>query len=69
MKIIDDLAILNRDQRAAFIASVLGWISLAVAVALVRRRIKLEENHLHGVFGQTYESYVRRTARMFPGFY
>jgi len=25
MKIIDDLAILNRDQRAAFIASVLGW--------------------------------------------
>jgi protein-S-isoprenylcysteine O-methyltransferase Ste14 len=50
-------------------ASVLGWISLAVAVALVRRRIKLEENHLHGVFGQTYESYVRRTARMFPGFY
>jgi len=38
-------------------------------VALVRRRIKLEENHLHGVFGQTYESYVRRTARMFPGFY
>ena len=33
-------------------ASVLGWISLAVAVALVRRRIQLEENHLHGVFGQ-----------------
>jgi protein-S-isoprenylcysteine O-methyltransferase Ste14 len=50
-------------------ASVLGWISLAVAVALVRRRIQLEENHLRGVFGQTYESYMRRTARMFPGFY
>ena len=25
MKIIDDLAALNRDQRATFIASVLGW--------------------------------------------
>ena len=50
-------------------ASVLGWISLAVAVALVRRRIRLEENHLRGVFGQTYESYMRRTARMFPGLY
>jgi len=50
-------------------ASVLGWISLAVAVALVRRRIQLEENHLRGVFGQTYESYMRRTARIFPGFY
>jgi protein-S-isoprenylcysteine O-methyltransferase Ste14 len=50
-------------------ASVLGWISLAAAVALVRRRIPLEENHLRGVFGQTYESYMRRTARMFPGFY
>jgi len=50
-------------------ASVLGWLSLAVAVALVRRRIQLEENHLRGVFGQTYESYVRRTARILPGFY
>ena len=50
-------------------ASVLGWLSLAVAVALVRRRIRLEENHLRGVFGQTYEAYMRRTARMFPGFY
>ncbi len=50
-------------------ASVLGWVSLAVAVALVRRRIQLEENHLRGVFGQTYESYMRRTARIFPGFY
>jgi protein-S-isoprenylcysteine O-methyltransferase Ste14 len=50
-------------------ASVLGWISLAVAVVLVRRRIQLEEKHLRGVFGQTYESYARRTARMFPGFY
>ena len=50
-------------------ASVLGWVSLAVAVALVRRRIRLEENHLHGVFGQTYEAYVQRTARMLPGLY
>lgn len=50
-------------------ASVLGWLSLAVAVALVRRRIQLEENHLRGVFGQTYESYVRRTARIVPGFH
>ena len=48
-------------------ASVLGWISLAVAVVLVRRRIQLEENHLLGVFGQTYQSYMQRTARMFPG--
>jgi protein-S-isoprenylcysteine O-methyltransferase Ste14 len=50
-------------------ASVLGWVSLAIAVALVRRRVRLEENHLRGVFGQTYESYARRTARMLPGFY
>jgi protein-S-isoprenylcysteine O-methyltransferase Ste14 len=50
-------------------ASVLGWLSLAVAVMLVRRRIRLEENHLRGVFGQTYEDYARRTARMFPRFY
>jgi protein-S-isoprenylcysteine O-methyltransferase Ste14 len=50
-------------------ASVLGWLSLAVALAVVRRRIQLEENYLRGVFGQTYESYMQRTARMFPGFY
>lgn len=50
-------------------ASVLGGISLAVAVVLVRRRIQLEEDHLRGVFGQKYESYVRRTARILPGFY
>jgi protein-S-isoprenylcysteine O-methyltransferase Ste14 len=50
-------------------ASILGWISLAVAAALVTRRIRLEEIHLHGVFGKAYESYVQRTARVFPGFY
>jgi protein-S-isoprenylcysteine O-methyltransferase Ste14 len=50
-------------------ASVLGWLSLAVAMMLVRRRIQLEENHLRGVFGRTYEDYALRTARMFPGLY
>jgi protein-S-isoprenylcysteine O-methyltransferase Ste14 len=50
-------------------ASAFGWMSVAVAVVLVRRRIQLEEDHLRSAFGQTYESYVRRTARMFPGFY
>ena len=50
-------------------ASVFGWISFAAAIALVRRRIQLEETHLRGVFGPAYESYAQHTARMIPGFY
>jgi len=50
-------------------ASILGWLSLVVAVMLTGRRIRLEEEHLRAVFGRPYEQYEQRTARMVPWLY
>jgi protein-S-isoprenylcysteine O-methyltransferase Ste14 len=50
-------------------ASIFAWFSLLVSIFLIRRRIGLEETHLHEVFGSRYSSYAEHTRRLFPGIY
>jgi protein-S-isoprenylcysteine O-methyltransferase Ste14 len=50
-------------------ASIFGWISLLVSILLIRRRIRLEEIHLHESYGPGYASYTARTRRLLPGIY
>jgi protein-S-isoprenylcysteine O-methyltransferase Ste14 len=51
------------------IASVLAWVLVLGWFLALRRRIKLEERHLDGVFGASYSEYAARTARLIPGLY
>jgi len=50
-------------------ASVFAWISLLASIILVRRRIRLEEDHLKDIFGSSYDTYAQTTDRLFPGVY
>ena len=59
-------------SRAAFalaFGSVLGYAFVPVWVAIVLRRIRLEEAHLVGLFGDRYRAYADATARLLPGVY
>jgi protein-S-isoprenylcysteine O-methyltransferase Ste14 len=38
-------------------------------IALVLRRIPLEEAHVRKAFGAAYDAYAARTARLLPGIY
>lgn len=44
-------------------ALALGWIWVNV------KRVKLEDEHLRGLFGGEYDRYMARTARFLPGIY
>jgi protein-S-isoprenylcysteine O-methyltransferase Ste14 len=61
--------IVTRIGLALVLTSLIGWIFVACWVWLVQRRIKLEEAYLVDIFGNTYEDYARRTARLIPGIY
>jgi protein-S-isoprenylcysteine O-methyltransferase Ste14 len=50
-------------------ASVFAWISLLASIILIRRRIRLEEDHLKELFGSSYDTYAQSTDRLFPGLY
>lgn len=61
--------ILSRMAGALTFASLVGWVLLVGWIAVVLRRLALEEKHLAGLFGETYGAYSRRTARLLPGLY
>lgn len=59
-------------SRLAFalaLASPLAWGFFALWMIFILRRIRLEEVHLKGIFGNTYDAYAARTARLIPGLY
>ena len=59
-------------SRVAFslaLASPIAWGFLVVWIIFVLRRIRLEEEHLHTVFGAAYDAYAKHTARLLPGVY
>lgn len=61
--------ILSRTASSLTFASIIGWVFLAGWIAVVIRRIRLEERHLYGQFGATYSQYSRNTSRLVPGLY
>ena len=59
-------------SRVAFalaLASVLAWVFALIWLALILRRIRLEEAHLRELFGADYETYTLRTPRLLPRVY
>ena len=50
-------------------ASILGWPLWFVLLAAIRWRIEREEPHLRELFGNAYDAYASRTARLLPGVY
>ncbi|MBY0275862.1 isoprenylcysteine carboxylmethyltransferase family protein [Candidatus Binatia bacterium] len=52
---------------ALVFGSLFGWLSLAVVVMAVLRRIAREEPHLRETLGAEYDAYASRTARLVPG--
>lgn len=61
--------LLGRAGTSLLFASVLGWLFVLGWLALLLRRIPLEEEHLSRTFGDEYAAYARRTARLVPGLY
>jgi len=50
-------------------ASVLGWPLWILYLVMILRRIEREEPHLRALFGNAYDAYAGRTARLLPGVY
>jgi protein-S-isoprenylcysteine O-methyltransferase Ste14 len=50
-------------------ASLLGGLLTLGWLVLLLRRIPKEEEHLREFFGEEYDAYVRRSARLLPGLY
>jgi protein-S-isoprenylcysteine O-methyltransferase Ste14 len=50
-------------------ASLLGGLLTLGWLVLVLRRIPKEEAHLGTIFGDDYDTYIRRSARLVPGIY
>lgn len=58
--------------RAAYaltFASIVGWVLAAIWMAVLLRRIRLEEVHLSTQFGDNYARYAAHTSRLIPGLY
>ena len=51
---------------ALTLASFLGWMFAAAWFFVVRRRIRIEEEHLRSLFGPDYARYAGRTGMLFP---
>ncbi|MGH9765014.1 MAG: methyltransferase family protein [Blastocatellia bacterium] len=51
------------------LASVIGWGLTLGWILLIRRRIRLEEQHLFDMFGDDYRTYSHSRARLLPGIY
>jgi protein-S-isoprenylcysteine O-methyltransferase Ste14 len=54
---------------ALIFASAVGWLLVVPWWVLILRQVRLEEAHLHKLFGREYEAYARQTARVVPGIY
>jgi len=62
-------AILAKSAFALVFASALGWLLALAWAALLLKKVSVEEDHLRNMFGNEYETYARRTARLLPGVY
>lgn len=62
-------AIVGKAAMALVLASLVGWILLALWGMLLVKKIAIEERHLRQLFGSNYESYAQSTARVIPGVY
>ena len=51
---------------ALVFASVIGWAMVLVWVFILRGRILVEEAHMRELFGEEYDDYCQRTARLIP---
>jgi len=55
--------------RALIFASLIGWVLVIVRSFPVWRRMRVEEAHMQGMFGNDYRQYQQQTARLIPGIY
>jgi len=62
-------AIVGKVATALTFASPFGWLLVIAWALLLLNKMALEEQHLRKLFGQSYESYARNTARVIPGIY
>src|ERR1039458_2105850 len=60
-------AIAGKVAFALIFASPLGWLLVLAWGAILVRKVGIEETHLRKIFGQNYEDYQRRTAKLLPG--
>ncbi len=61
--------IASRMAFALTFASALGWLMVVGWILVVNRRIRLEEPHLHELFGAPYDEYANHTPRLVPYIY
>ncbi len=61
--------LMNRAGFALVFASAIGWALFLGWVALVFRRIRLEEEHLRRTYGVAWEEFATGRARLVPGVY
>lgn len=62
-------ALIEKIAAALVFASVVGWLLIVPWSFLLLRQIRLEEVHLHALFGREYDAYAQQTARLVPGIY
>lgn len=62
-------AIVGKIAMALTFGSVFGWLLALPWALLLLNKIEVEERHLRTLFGQSYESYSRETAKVLPGIY
>ena len=62
-------AILAKCAFALVFASALGWLLALTWAILLLKKVSVEEEHLRNMFGNEYETYAQRTARLLPGVY
>jgi protein-S-isoprenylcysteine O-methyltransferase Ste14 len=62
-------AIAGKIAFALVFASILGWVLAWAWLLYLLRNVTVEEEHLRNLFGDQYELYARKTARLLPGIY
>jgi len=62
-------AIVGKVAMAVTFASLFGWLLAIAWGLLLLNKISIEEEHLRKLFGVSYESYARTTAKVIPGIY
>jgi protein-S-isoprenylcysteine O-methyltransferase Ste14 len=62
-------AMLQKIAAALVFGSAVGWVLVVLWWVLLLRQVRLEEIHLRGLFGDEYEAYARKTAKLAPGIF
>jgi protein-S-isoprenylcysteine O-methyltransferase Ste14 len=62
-------ALIEKIAAALVFASAVGWLLIVPWSFLLLRQVRLEEKHLHALFGHDYEAYAQQTARLLPRIY